>query len=104
MLGGLSSISHPIFYYDDDIMEAGNTPDFIYPHLHRTHAFKPHAPCGPHINTRCLGKGAPIFKRPGEAVLHHSPSESSHVDSIPIILPHLEEPLESHITSRSLYG
>ena len=83
-------------------MEVANTPNFIFSPLHRTHTFEPHAPCGHYIDTQCLGKGAPIFERQGEAILHNSPSESSHVDSSPIILPHLEESLESHITSRSL--
>ena len=46
-----------------------------------------------------MGKGAPIFERLGEAILHNFPSVSSHVDSSTLILPHLEEPLESHITS-----
>ena len=32
--GGIPSTSHPIFYYDDDIMEVVTTPDFIYPPLH----------------------------------------------------------------------
>ena len=100
--GGVSSTSHPMFYYNDDIMEVFTTPNFIYPPLHRTHAFKPHTTCSHYIDTQCLGKGAPIFERPGEAILHNSPSESSRVDSSPIILPHLEEPLELHITSRSL--
>ena len=46
-----------------------------------------------------MGKAAPIFERPGESILHNSPSVSGCVDSSTIILPHLEEPLESHITS-----
>ena len=29
-LGGISSTSHPIIYYDDDIMEVVTTPDFTY--------------------------------------------------------------------------
>ena len=49
--------------------------------------------------TPCLGKGAPIFERPGEAILHNSPSVSGRVDSSIGILPHIEEPLKSHITS-----
>ena len=39
---GFSSTGDPIFYYDDDIMEVVTTPEFIYPPLHRTHAFEPH--------------------------------------------------------------
>ena len=97
--GSLSSTSHPIFYHDDDIMEEITTPDFIYSPLHWPHAFKPHTPCGHYFETQCLGKGAPIFERPREAILHKSPSVSSHVDFRTIILPHLDEPLESHITS-----
>ena len=46
-----------------------------------------------------MGKGAPTFERPKEAILHNSPSVSSRVEFSTIILPHLEEPLESHITS-----
>ena len=49
--GGLSSTGHPIFYYDDEIMEVVTTHDFIYPPLHQTHAFKPHIPCGHYIDT-----------------------------------------------------
>ena len=75
------------------------TPDFIYPPLHRTHAFEPHAPCGHYIETQYLGKGVPIFERPGEEILQNSPSVSGPVDFNTIILPHFEEPLESHITS-----
>ena len=97
--GGLSSTSHPIFYHDDDIMEEIPTPDFIYSPLHRTHALTPHPPCGHYIKTQCLGKGAHTFERPQDAILHHSPSVSGRVDSRPSILPHLDEPLESHITS-----
>ena len=97
--GGLSSTSHPIFYPDDDIMEGIISPDFLYSPLHRNHAFEPHTPCDHYIATQCLGKGAPIFERLGEVILYHSPSVSGHVDSNTIILPHLEEPLESHTTS-----
>ena len=97
--GGLSSTSHPIFYHDDEIMEKIPTPDFIYSPLHRTHAFTPHTPCGHDIKTQCLGKGAPTFERPREAILHNSPSVSGRAEFSTIILPHLEEPLESHITS-----
>ena len=97
--GGLSSTSHPIFYYDDNIMEVVTTSDFIYPPLHRTHAFEPHTPCGHYIDTQCLDKGAPIFEKPGEEILHNSPSVSGRINSSTIILPYLEEPLESHITS-----
>ena len=79
-------------------MEVVITPDFIYPPLHRTHAFEPHTPYGHYIDTQCLGKGAPIFERPGEVILHNSPSVSGRVNSSTIILTHLEEPLESHIT------
>ena len=79
-------------------MEEITTPDFIYPPLHRTHAFEPHTPCGHYIETQCLGKGAPIFESPGEAILHNSPSVSGPVDFSTIIIPHLAEPLESHIT------
>ena len=32
--GGISSTSHPIFYYIDDIMEVVTTPDFIHSPLH----------------------------------------------------------------------
>ena len=88
--GGFSSTSHPIFYYDGDIMEEITTPDFICPPLHQTHAFEPHTPCGHYIDTQWLGKGAPIFERPGEAILHNSPSVSGHVNLSTILLPHLE--------------
>ena len=94
-----SSDLHPIFYHDDDIMEGIISPDFLYSPLHRNHAFEPHTSCGHYIATQCLGKGAPIFERPGEVIIQKSPSVSSHVNSSTIILPHLEEPLESHITS-----
>ena len=67
--------------------------------LLRTHAFEPHTPCGHYIDTQCLGKGAPIFENPGEEILHNSPSVPGRVISSTIILLHLEEPLESHITS-----
>ena len=80
-------------------MEEFTTPDFIYPPLHQNHALKQHTPCFHYIETQFFGKGAPIFESPGEAILHNSPSASSCVDSSPIILPCLEEPLESHITS-----
>ena len=80
-------------------MEVATTPDFIYPPLHRTHAFERHAPYGHYIDTQCLGKGAHIFESPREAILHKSPSVSGHVDSSTIIFPHLEEALEYHITS-----
>ena len=80
-------------------MEAFTTADFMYPPLHQTHAFKPHTPCGHYIDTQYLGNGAPIFERPGEKILHNSPSVSGRVFSSNLILPHLEEPLESHITS-----
>ena len=94
-----SSTIRPIFYYDDDIMEAITTHDFIYHPLHRNHTFEPHTPCGHYIDTLCFGKGAPIFEIPGEAILHNSPSASGSINSSIIILPHLVEPLESHITS-----
>jgi len=97
--GGLSSTSHPIFYHDDNIMEGITSLDFIYSPLHRTHAVEPYTPCGHYIDTQCLGKGAPIFERSREAILHNSPSVSSRADFSTIILPHLEEPLESHITT-----
>ena len=71
-------------------MEAFTTPDFIYPPLQRTHAFKPHTPCGHYIDTQCLGKGAPIFERPGEEIIHNSPSVFGCVNSSTLILPHLE--------------
>ena len=45
-----------------------------------------------------MGKGAPIFEIPGEEILQKSASVSGHVDFSTIILPHFEEPLESHIT------
>ena len=96
---GISSTSHPIFYYDDNTMELVTPPDFIYPPLHWSHAFKPHTPCGHYIDTQCLGKGTPIFESPGEAIIHNSPSVSGRADFSMIILPQLEEPLESHITS-----
>ena len=83
-------------------MEVATNLDFIYSPLHRIHAFESHAPCGHYINTQFLGKGAVILERPGEVVLKHYPSESSRDDSSPIIIPHLEEPLESHVTLRSL--
>ena len=70
--------------------------------LLQTHAFKPHTPCGHYIDTQCLGKGEPIFESLGEEILHNPPSASSCVDSSTIILPHLEELLESHIISRTL--
>ena len=87
---GISFTSHPILYYDDEIVEAITTPEFIYPRLHRTHAFEPHTPCGHYIDTQYLGKGAPIFERPGEETLHNSPSVSGHVDSSTLIITHLE--------------
>ena len=48
---GLSSTNHPIFYYDDNNMEAITTRDFIYPPLHRNHTFEPHTPCVHYIDT-----------------------------------------------------
>ena len=80
-------------------MEEIPTPDVLYSPSHRTQAFTPHPPCGHYIETQCLGKGAPTFERPREEILHNSPSVSGHADFSTIILPHLEEPLESHITS-----
>ena len=50
-LCGFSSTCHPIFYYDDDIMEEITTPDFIYPPLHRNHTFKQHTSCVHYIET-----------------------------------------------------
>ena len=41
---------------------------------------------GCYIATQSLGKGAPIFERLGEEILHNSPSVSGHVDSSTIIL------------------
>ena len=99
MSGGLSSTSNPIFYYDDNIMEVFTTPNFIYSPLHRNHAFKTHTSCGHYIDTQFFGKGAPILESRGEAILQNPHSESGSVDSSTIILPHLEEPLEFHITS-----
>ena len=84
---GISSTSHPISYHDDDIMEEIISPDFLYSPLHPNHAFEPHTPCGHYIATQFLGKGAPIFERPGEVILHNSHSVSSHVDFSTIILP-----------------
>ena len=80
-------------------MEKIPTPNFLYSPLHRTHAFTPHSPFGHYIETQCLGKGAPTFERPREEILHNSPSVFGHAEFSTIILPHLEEPLESHITS-----
>ena len=96
---GISSTSHHIFYPDDNIMDGIISPDFLYSSLHRNHVFEPYTPCGHYIATQCLGKGVPIFERPGEVILHNSPSVFGHVNSSTILLPHLEEPLESHTTS-----
>ena len=62
------------------------------PPLHRTHAFKPHTPCGHYIDTQCLGKGAPIFESLGEAILHNSPNASGNVDFSPIFT-HPNQPI-----------
>jgi len=48
--------------------------------------------------------GASTFESPGEAIIPNRPSVSSSVDSSTIILPCLEEPLESHITSDHSWG
>ena len=83
-------------------MEEATTPNFIYPPyiklMHSNHMHRVAITLTPNVWVR----GALILERPGEAVLQHCPSESSHDNSSPIILPLLEELLESHITSRSL--
>ena len=83
-------------------MEVATTPDFIYPPyielMHSNHMHHVAITLTPNVWVR----GALILEGPGEEILQHSPSESSHDDSSTIIIPHLEELLESHITSRSL--
>ena len=73
--------------------------DWLYNPIPQTHSFKPHRPCGHYIDTQCLGEGASIFESLGEEIFSKNPSVSSSVESSAIILPHLEETLESHITS-----
>ena len=51
------------------------------------------------MDTQCLGKGELIFANPGEEIIHNSPSVSGRVSFSTIIILHLEETLESHITS-----
>lgn len=76
-----------------------NEFDWFNNPLLRTHEFKSLTPCGHYIGTQCLGKGESIFESIGESILPNPPSASASVDSSTITVPHLEEPLESPLTS-----
>ena len=70
-----------------------STPSYIEP-MHSNHIHLVASTFTPNVWVR----GHPYLS-PGEAILHNSPSASGCVDSSTIILPCLEEPLKSHITS-----
>ena len=83
---------------DVDVNHITHVYDWFHHSLHQTHEFEPHPYCGDYISAQFLTRGASTFKSPGEVILPKPYVTYSCVDPSTIILPHLEEPLESHVT------